>query len=140
MLLPYNLGFRSEDRSGTEHVYLQPVLDALYHVRRYDYKLHEVPFSTEYPVYFRQHREFVLDNRRHGPITCEMYDSDPSGNDTSILAVTGTGLGVDYEGNWNTVSIRTQYGSFKGEKSKDGEYPTIVRKSVRDFPEHGKTI
>ena len=139
VLLPYSHGFRADrDRSGSEHPYLQIVLDALYQIRRYGFKFHDVPFNSEYPVYFRQHREFNMDNRRHGTITCEMYDSDPLTNDMSVMSITGTGLGVDYTGQWNTVSHRSHYGSFRGEKNEQGEYPVIIRKSVQDYPEHGK--
>ena len=141
MLLPYDHGFRADrDRSGAEYPYLQNVLDALYHVRRYGFKPHEIQYNAEFPVYFRQHREFVLDNRKHAPVDCDMYDADPLTNDLSVISITGTGLGVDYEGNWNTVSHRMHYGSFRGEKDENGEYPEIIRKSVLDFPEHGESF
>ena len=56
----------------------------------------------------------------------------------SVMSITGTGLGADYRGQWNTVSHRTHYGSFRGEKTAEGVYPEIIRKSVNDFPEHGE--
>ena len=141
MLLPYNHGFHANrDKSGAEYPYVHEALKVIYAVRKYKFQMHEVPFNTEYPVYFRQHHEFIMDNRRHETITCEIYDADPLINDNSVMAITGTGLGVDYKGQWNTVSHRMHYGSFRGEKDKNGEYPVIVRKSVRDFPEHGKFI
>ena len=123
-----------------EYPYLQQVLDIIYATRRYNYRFDQIPFNGEYPVYFRQHKEFLMDNRRHETITCEIYDNDPLINDMSVMAITGTGLGLDYSGQWNTVSHRTSYGSFKGERTANGDYPDIIRKSAHDFPDHGKSM
>ena len=141
MLLPYSNGFRVDrDRSGAEHPYIHETLKTIYAVRRYGYQFHDMEFTPEYPVYFRQHREFILDNRRHETIDCDIYDADPLVNDMSVMTITGTGLGVDYKGQWNTVSHCTHFGSFRGEKNAQGDYPEIIRKSVKDFPEHGKIL
>lgn len=127
------------DRSGTNYPYIYKALEVIYATRRYNFQLHQVPFNGEYPIYFRQHREFIMDNRRHDRMTCDMYDVDPLTNDMSVMSITGTGLGADFRGEWNTVSHRTPYGSFRGEINEQGNYPEVVRKSVKDFPEHGET-
>ena len=113
------------------------MLNTIYHLRGYNYSFHGVPWSEDYPVYFRNYRGFILDNRRHQIITCEEYDQDPQGNNMAIISGTGTGLGLSFEGEWGVVTNRCEYGSYRGEKTNGGQYPIIVRKSIADFPENG---
>ena len=122
---------------GANYPYLQGVLEVLYDVRKYSFTFHDIPHIPQFPVYFRQHNEFISDNRKHEIIDCETYDQDPMTNDNSCLSIWGTGLGVSYTGEWGTVTNRSQFGSFRGEINSNGEYPVIIRKSVQDFPEHG---
>ena len=108
-------------------------------VRDHAYDIQKTRHGGHYPVYFRHYRGFHMDNRRHEEIDCETYDTDPMGNDLAVIAIWGTGLGKSYKGNWGTVTNRCRFGSYRGEQNTRGRYSLIIRKSVKDFPEHGKT-
>ena len=107
-------------------------------LRGYEYSIVTAPWTGHLPVYFRHFRGFISDNRKHDIIDCDVYDQDPLINDMAVISVWGTGLGLSYKDEWGTVTNRCRFGSFRGEQKPNGSYPLIVRKSVSDFPAHGK--
>ena len=82
MLLPYQNSIHDTD--GVKFGYAKQTLAVIYELRGYNYELESVQWGQHFPVYFRNHREFLLDNRRHDIIDCSTYDRDPMGNDNSV--------------------------------------------------------
>ena len=139
VLMEYQPEHYTDDEAAIN--YLGMFLEELYIMRDYNYRPSVLTWNENYPIYFRNYRGFVLDNRRHKLLSnCEEYDQDPLIEDLSIMSSWGTGEGISYTGEWGIVTNRAKFGSFFSEKDSKGNYSIIGRQNVNAFPDHGTLL
>ena len=118
--------------------YSQRLLEQISLVRDYDYDIRVGVWNGDLPALFRAHHPLRISNQRHKLVTCDTIDKDPMTDDMSVLCGWGTGLGVDFQGNYGVVTNRSRFSQYFHPKlDSTGQIKVICREYIGTKPELG---
>ena len=121
-------------------VFSVEVMKRIQEVRDYDYDLRLGQWTGDFPAIFRAHHPMRIPNQRHMLVTCDTVDKDPLADDLAVISGCGTGLGVDFQGQYGVVTNRARYSQyFHPELDEKGKPIVIVRKYVGNANEFGES-
>ena len=119
-------------------IYSKEIMDAIGHLRGYEYSLCVGQWSADFPSAFRAHSPMRIPNQRHMLVTCEDIDKDPLIDDMAVLSGWGTDLGVDFQGQIGVVSNRSRFSQYyHQELGPDGQPQIISRRFIGECPTMG---
>ena len=121
-----------------EPVYSVEIMKKIHEIRNYDYDLRVGVWTGDFPAMFRAHHPIRISNQRHMLVDIDTIDKDPLIDDMAVISGCGTGLGVDFQGQYGVVTTRSRFSQyFRPKLDSKGKPITVVRKYVGNAPELG---
>ena len=120
-------------------IYSVEIMKRIHEIRNYDFDVRVGVWTGDFPAMFRAHHPIRISNQRHMLVDIDTIDKDPLIDDMAVISGYGTGLGVDFQGQYGVVTTRSRFSQyFRPETDSNGKPVPIVRKYVGNAPELGK--
>ena len=114
-----------------EPVYSAVIMQKIHEKRDYDFDLRVGIWTGDLPAVFRAHHPLRISNQRHMLVDIDTIDKDPLIDDMGVISGYGTGLGVDFQGQYGVVTNRSRFSQyFHPVLDSKGKPVTIVRQYI----------